>query len=254
MGIAWSNSFCVQFFSDIFFYLILSQYVISFLSLLLLPTSILSCSNSSVLRLSFCSTFSSAFSSFSLPFYFPSTRTSESFSSYLQDKLPLLCDAWEKVALFASLAWCCSALDLLEGIIAGEISDNPLSPGRTHVQWDCAGSQAAWSGPWGLLGMEPAYGDEIMQSPIARLWQKCTESELWVVCVCFFFLSQRLMDTVKFNLVLLEVEEGCALKLVWSALFPWQITDSFGSNVNAGTSQQSKKKFHLLLADSFLSL
>lgn len=30
----------------------------------------------------------------------------------------------------------------------------------------------------------------------------------------FFFLSQRLMDTVKFNLVLLEVEEGCALKLV----------------------------------------
>lgn len=59
---------------------------------------------------------------------------------------------------------------------------------------------------------------------------------------------------VKFNLVLLEVEEGCALKLVRSALFPWQISDSFGSYTDAGTSQQNKKKFHLLLADSFLSL
>lgn len=39
---------------------------------------------------------------------------------------------------------------------------------------------------------------------------------LYVFCfvLFFFFLSQRLMDMVKFNLVLLEVEEGCALKLV----------------------------------------
>lgn len=41
------------------------------------------------------------------------------------------------------------------------------------------------------------------------------------------------MDMVKFNFVLLEVEEESAQ--VWSGQLSWQIADFFGSYANAGT-------------------